>query len=75
MIREVLDELKIVQSENANKPKTPAPETTTRNKSPKKTGKGKAKEPEPAPAPSLVTTSFGNSHLIASCLMLLTQFQ
>ena len=62
MIREVLDELREVQKEQKlDGPKTPGPGTSRKHPS--------------GPSQTVVSTSFGNSHLIASCLMLLSQFQ
>ena len=62
MIREVLDELKVVQSEKTEVPKTPGPGAAARNKEKANVvGAGGG-------ANSIVTTSFGNSHLIASCI-------
>ena len=62
MIREVLDELNDVQKEQkAEQPKTPAP--------------GATRKALTSSTSASVSSSFGNSHLIASCLMLLSQFQ
>ena len=62
MIREVLDELNEVQKEQKqDQPKTPGPGATRTKLS--------------GTTSAVVSTSFGNSHLIASCLMLLSQFQ
>ena len=62
MIREVLDELNDVQKEQkTEQPKTPAANAT--------------RKPLTGSTSASVSSSFGNSHLIASCLMLLSQFQ
>ena len=75
MIKEVLNELTSVQSENANAPKTPHA-NAGRNRSPTKNSSKANEKPTTAGGTNLqVSTTFGNSHLIASCIMLLTQFQ
>ena len=62
--------------EKTDVPKTPGPKQGARNKNEKeaKSKNEKDKVTAASGTNSLVTTSFGNSHLIASCLMLLTQF-